>query len=569
MRLRTLAWAFALVVVFILPAAARLRLSPPASVPILRTADAFYDPSETLRIEDVAGSARAPFAPASLLPTFPEGYVPRVYWFRTTLARGASTNSSVLAYSYKVTQIDVYRAAGSSFERVGGGYDLADRDAALVPGLLQLPQWAVQGVPIYVRVKSVIDPRSVMLQPLAGALTASLQRRVAFGFFTGFFVAIGAFNLWTFLALRDRPLLDYATVMFLEAAATVISFGVLWQMLPPINFLGRELIYDVAALGASVALAVFSIGFLRLTVRDRRAYAAVLVGTACSLSVFVSDFFPNTTLAWEWTLTATLAFYATLLYAGVRAARSGLPIGRIYAIGVACTILGYVVNMSAYALPRPDLFVYTFQVGNALQALILAIAVASSVQETRAENRRLVLESRELTHLAAFDGLTGVLNRRSFDQALDDAATRAVATKKALGILILDIDFFKEYNDALGHQAGDEALRAVAQACSSCVRAGDVFARYGGEEFAAIVSDATIADIQRIADRMFIALNSLGIARGDGNTLTISIGGANGAPLSPRDAAEILHAADAELYAAKRNGRNRVNLSLYEVIGAI
>src|SRR6202044_320829 len=109
--------------------------------------------------------------------------------------------------------------------------------AALVPGLLQLPQWAVQGAPIYVRVKSVIDPRSVTLQPLAAALTASLQRRVAFGFFTGFFVAIGAFNLWTFLALRDRPLLDYATVMFLEAAATVISFGVLWQMLPPINFL--------------------------------------------------------------------------------------------------------------------------------------------------------------------------------------------------------------------------------------------------------------------------------------------------------------------------------------------
>ncbi|MGH7715766.1 MAG: diguanylate cyclase, partial [Vulcanimicrobiaceae bacterium] len=350
------------------------------------------------------------------------------------------------------------------------------------------------------------------------------------------------------------------------AATTVIGFGVLWQVLPPLNFLGRELIYDCAALGASLALAVFTIGFLRLNTRDHRAHVTVLAGTACALSVFITDFFPSTTIAWEWTLIATVLFYATLLYAGIRAARSGLPIGRIYAIGIACTLVGYVVNMSSYALPRQDLFVYTYQIGDALQALILAIAVVSSVQETRAENQRLMVESRQLTQLASFDGLTGVLNRRSFDQALEAAATRAIAGKKPLGVLIMDIDHFKEYNDALGHQAGDAALRAVAQACASCVRAGDVFARYGGEEFAAIVADAALEDLQRIADRMFIALDALAIPRGDGTTLTISIGGANGAPLSPRDAPEILHAADAELYVAKRTGRNRVKLSLYEVL---
>jgi len=566
MRLRTLAWAFALVVVFILPAAVRWRLGPSASLPILRTADALYDPSGSLQIDDVAGNARAPFTTAAALSTFPEGYIPRVYWFRLTLPHDGSITSPILAYTYKVTQIDVYRAAGARYEHVGGGYDLADRDGALVPGILQLPEWALAGAPVYVRVATVIDPRSVILRPLAPALTASLQRRLAFGFFVGFFIAIGAFNLWTFLALRDRPLLDYATVMFLEAAATVISFGVLWQALPPLTFLVRELIYDCAALGAAAALAVFTIGFLRLNVRDRRAFSVVLFGTACVLSVYVTDFFPNATLAWGWTLVASLLFYATLFYAGVRAARSGLPIGRIYAIGIACTIIGYILNMSSYALPRQDLFVYAWQVGDALQALILAIAVASSVQETRAENLRLVSESRELTHLAAFDGLTGVLNRRSFDQALDDAAARSVVTKKPLGVLILDIDHFKDYNDALGHQAGDEALRAVAQACGSCVRTGDVFARYGGEEFAAIVVDSTLEDLQRIADRMFIALSTLAITRGDGTLLTISIGGANGTPLSPRDAAEILHAADAELYAAKRSGRNRVNLSLYEVL---
>jgi|GEM_PF-1480177 diguanylate cyclase (GGDEF)-like protein len=566
MRLRTLAWAFALVIVFVLPTAVRWRPVQSVSDPIFARALALYDPSGTQRIEDVADDARALFGNASSLPTFSEGYVPRVFWFRVTFPRVGWSTPPVLAYTYKVTQIDVYRVAGGGFDHIGGGFDLAGRDSALVPGILQLPEWALTDAPVYVRIATVIDPRSVTLQPLNLALTASLQRRITFGFFVGFFIAIGAFNLWTFFALRDRPLLDYATVMFLEAAATVISFGVLWQVLPPLTFLARELIYDVAALGACVALAVFSIGFLRLNLRDQSAYIAVLAGTACALSVFVSDFFPSTTLAWEWTLVATLAFYATLLYAGIRAARSGLPIGRIYAIGIACTVLGYLVNMSSYALPRPDLFVYTFQVGNALQALILAIAVASSVQETRAENQRLIVESRELTQLASFDGLTGVLNRRSFDQALDAAAARAVAANKSLAVLILDIDYFKAYNDLLGHQEGDEALRRVAQACSACVRAGDVFARYGGEEFAAIVFDATLEDLQRIADRMFAALAELAIPRGDGGMLTISIGAANGTPLSPRDATEILEAADAELYAAKRHGRNRVNLSLYEVV---
>lgn len=552
MRLRTLAWAFALVVVFVLPATVRLRLGNTPSIPLLRTADALLDSSGTLTVQDVA-AGRVPFASAERLPTFPEGFEPHIYWFRVNVPRGA-TAASVLAYSYKVTRIDVYGAAGSDFAHVGAGYDFADRDEALVPGLLQLPEWASAGAPIYVRVATVVDPRSITLQPLAPALMRSLQRRVAFGFFTGFFIAIGAFNLWMFLSLRDRPLLDYATFMFLEAATTVIGFGVLWQVLPPLSFLGRELIYDTAALGASVALGVFSIGFLRLSTRDRTAFYAVLLGIACSLSVYATDFFPSTAIAFQWTLYATLAFYATLLYAGLRAVHAGMPIGRVYSIGVACVILGYAVNMASYALPRQDLFVYAWQVGDALQALILAIAVAASVQETRAENQRL-------TQLATRDGLTGVLNRRSFDQALDAAASRAIAEAKPLGVLILDIDHFKDYNDALGHQAGDEALRAVALTCGSCVRTGDVFARYGGEEFAAIVPDATLDELQRIADRMCVALAQLGIPRADGTRLTISVGGASGTPSSHRDAAEILHAADAELYAAKNSGRNRVNLA--------
>src|SRR6185437_13355788 len=140
-------------------------------------------------------------------------------------------------------------------------------------------------------------------------------------------------------------------------------------------------------------------------------------------------------------------------------------------------------------------------------------------------------------------GLTGVLNRRSFDQALTDSAIAAVGEGGRLGILILDIDHFKEYNDSLGHQAGDDALRRVAAACASCVRGGDVFARYGGEEFAAIVPGASMEDLSMIADRMRSNVGGLAMPRADGASLTISIGGASHAPSSMQEALEILRSA--------------------------
>jgi diguanylate cyclase (GGDEF)-like protein len=158
------------------------------------------------------------------------------------------------------------------------------------------------------------------------------------------------------------------------------------------------------------------------------------------------------------------------------------------------------------------------------------------------------------------DGLTAVSNRRAFDEALRDAAARASADGSRLGILIVDIDRFKQYNDSFGHQAGDEALRMVASTCSACVRDGDMFARYGGEEFAAIIPGATHAELLEIGNRMCAALNEIAIELADGSSLTISVGGASGVPIAGEYGQDVLSAADAALYDAKRSGRNRVSL---------
>jgi len=558
---RGLLWLAALLAFSATPANAIVLSQAAAPVSIVSGAQGFFDPSGRLAIGDVLGATHPPFAPAAALPAFPEGYVPRVYWIRTSFRRGSSNAAWALKYIYKVTSLDVYAQTPQGLAHAAGGFGLAGQDGALVPGVLGLPEWALHGEPVYLRIATVIDPASVSLVPLERAVAQSLQRRVAFGFFIGFFVAIGAFNLLLFLILRDRPLLYYAGIMLLDACRSIISFGVLWTVLPPLTFLGRELIYDTVALGEAVALAMFTVLFLRLREYSRSSIGVVVAGTILALSVYITDFFPLTTVAFDWTFVVTLAFYASLLYASIRASRAGMRLANLYAIGICCSVAGYAINMNSYLLPRQDLLVYALDAGACLQALVIAIAVARSVQETRTERERLIDTSRRLEQLATRDGLTGVLNRRAFDDAMHVAAARAVADRRALGVLIIDIDRFKDYNDALGHQAGDEALRAIAQVCSSCVRDEDVFARYGGEEFAAIISDTTDEDLCLVADRMCAALSELGLPHADGRPLTISIGCSSGRPANQDEADAILRAADAALYAAKRGGRNRVQLA--------
>lgn len=517
------------------------------------------DPTGTMRLEDVM-RPDAHFVPAAAFAPVREGNRSRVFWVRTRLERGTSDASWVLRSSYKTTQLDLYVPGKNGVHHRAGGFDLAGRDRALVPGILVLPESALAGDPIYLRIATVVDPREVRLAPLDSAVQTSLQRRGFVGFFIGFFVAIGVFNLLMYASLRDRALVNFAFVMLLSALRAAIAFGMFWQVLPPLDFLTRELIYDTVALATVAALAMFSIDFLKLGNRDRVATGLVAATTIGTLSIYITDFFPNATVAFDWTLLVTLAFYAALLYAGIRAYRRGMHPARIYAAGIVCSMLGYLINMSSYALPHQELWVYALELGEALQAILLAFAVAASVQESRAENERLLLESRQLEELAMRDGLTGVLNRRAFDAALHQAIAEAASSHASLGVLMIDIDHFKPYNDSLGHQAGDEALQAVARACGSCVRAGDIFARYGGEEFAAIVPGASDEELQAIAERMRASTVALGRLHPDGSPLTVSIGGWSTQPGVATTREQMVHQADASLYVAKASGRDRIVL---------
>lgn len=176
--------------------------------------------------------------------------------------------------------------------------------------------------------------------------------------------------------------------------------------------------------------------------------------------------------------------------------------------------------------------------------------------------RRLDEANRELTRLSAVDGLTGISNRRQFDEFLVREWSRGMRAGAPLSLLMCDVDFFKQYNDLYGHPAGDECLKCVARALKSGARRpADMAARYGGEEFVVILPDTDLDGALQVAEELRQNVEDMAIPHGGSELglVTISIGAACTVPRRESGSAEqLLGDADQGLYRAKQAGRNRV-----------
>lgn len=168
----------------------------------------------------------------------------------------------------------------------------------------------------------------------------------------------------------------------------------------------------------------------------------------------------------------------------------------------------------------------------------------------------------ELYQLSTMDALTSITNRRGFDEALSREWLRAKRSNTQLALLMIDVDFFKAFNDSLGHPAGDECLRFIASTLMSYTRrAGDVIARYGGEEFAILLPDTSGNEGVQIAENICEGIAKLNIyhpASGVAKNVTVSIGVFSTQPHRLGDSQELIMHADIALYQAKAAGRNCV-----------
>jgi len=176
--------------------------------------------------------------------------------------------------------------------------------------------------------------------------------------------------------------------------------------------------------------------------------------------------------------------------------------------------------------------------------------------------RASYLDHRQMIDHLNRDALTGIHNRRMFDDQIKRLWQQGLRERAALGLLIVDIDHFKNYNDTLGHQAGDECLSAIAKILSAGARRPlDVAARYGGEEFAIVLYDADRMRMEETAEQLRVQVVAAGLihpASPVSPFVTVSIGGACVLPKEGRSPFGFIQLADEALYAAKERGRNRV-----------
>jgi len=192
-----------------------------------------------------------------------------------------------------------------------------------------------------------------------------------------------------------------------------------------------------------------------------------------------------------------------------------------------------------------------------VMALIRDITDRKQLEEKLKETRE------KWKQLSTVDGLTGISNRRSFNQAIEREWARCAWNSSPLSLILLDIDSFKAYNDTYGHLCGDECLKQIAQAIKETVyRPMDGVFRYGGEEFAVLLSETSKSEARKIAEEIRVNIENLNIphARSTiGKYVTVSAGVATMIPTNDKKIQDIITQSDQALYLSKNNGRNQVS----------
>jgi diguanylate cyclase (GGDEF)-like protein len=277
------------------------------------------------------------------------------------------------------------------------------------------------------------------------------------------------------------------------------------------------------------------------------ALPLTLLGHLCLNAVFAGQIFaphPGTLAT-----VAVCAFGASVL-TGLQFRQSLLVNGAVLAL-----LIVYICRQPLPAIALASVIGHLLFV--MFTAGVAAIALERSV-------RALFLENQRVVEMAASDGLTGLKNRRAFDEHLRRVWQLAIRDKRALGVLLIDVDFFKAFNDSLGHQAGDAALQSIAKVVSATARRPlDMSARYGGEELAVILYDVTREFVAEAAERVQRKVEALGIRHPKSSVspvVTVSTGVAFVRPNTERSPQGAIMLADRGLYAAKHAGRNRATM---------
>jgi len=434
--------------------------------------------------------------------------------------------------------------------------------------VFRLPENTAPQVPVYLRVttRSVLTVPLYLWQP-AGFATHGAETQLVYGLFYGLVLALFLYNLLLYVSLRDRTTLWYVLYVGMFGLALFSLDGFAYEYLWPENVWWAGRAMGATLCGTLAFAALFARNFLALRGNlprvDRLVLAVAIAGAAGTLVAVVGN---SEHYSWVMRALSGVATVAgvTILWVAARQLAHGFRAARFFLLAWSA-LVGFVtiVALHTFALvPTHFLTLYGLHIGLALDVVLLSLALADRIRvheresqlaqrkalanqrallettqanerelearirertrELNRANERLREEAREreglmhqlrereehLRFMAQHDPLTGLPNRISLQQRLELALELAKRNRKKVAVMMVDLDDFKQLNDARGHLVGDQALAAVAARLRTSVRASDTVARYGGDEFVVLASELDrTEDARMIAEKIADMVN--------------------------------------------------------------
>jgi len=533
------------------------------------------------------------------------GFTRSVYWLRLTLHNPGSQSLArmLVVDNPRISHIQAHLPDGQGGYRVvdtGGDTPFASRPypnrGFVFP--LALPAQAQQVV--YLRVASTVG-LLVPLQLWTPEAFHAHERNdyLVQAWYFGMATAMVLFNLMLWVALRDRIYLLY--VVFVASAACSLAIK---------NGLAAEFVGQHAAWATNATYySAISLTLVAMLLFMRRMlHTGRILPRADKLLLGLAGVYLLTLPVYAVALPA-VAKAGIVLNAATAPVMAGVALAcalkrqrnAYFFLGAFAMFLlgGLLTTLRAMGMvPTNALTVDGLQLGSALEMLLLAFALAdryNTLRRDKALAQDALLQAQQqlvdslktsehelelrvaqrtdelqalnarLHALSQTDGLTGIANRRRFDEVLALEWKRAQRLGQPLAVLMLDVDWFKKYNDHHGHQVGDACLQQIARTLAATVcRSGDLVARYGGEEFVCVAPATDGPSALGMARKIVQAVRALALPHGMSplGVVSVSVGVACGVPGPGTSAAGLLRRADAALYSAKAQGRNRAELAV-------
>jgi len=410
-----------------------------------------------------------------------------------------------------------------------------------------------------------------------------------YGAYFGVTLAMLLYNAFVLLIVRTISYLYYvlyvAATMLLQFTLQGFGFEYLWPWSTTLNNTMVVLLTGLMPLCA-VAFVVSFIGLGTIGTRIERLIAqALYAGFGVALiSVFTLSY--HTTL----TIEHALAIVSMLMgfFLGIKYASKGFKSARIFSAAwlIYLIFVGYYLADITGAMQPDAVSRHGLEIGSLTELVLLSLAFAdrlNSEKELRLAAQKAALDAQrqlnrdlddlvhartaqlrdandKLVEISTTDGLTGLHNRRYFNEIFDREYRRAFREQRHVTVLMIDVDHFKSINDSYGHQAGDRCLTQVAEIIRTSVRRPpDLPARYGGEEFIALLPETPLAGACHVAEAIRQTIANCKITYNDLQLqVTVSIGVAAEVPVAAEHGEALIKRADEQLYLAKAQGRNRI-----------